>query len=266
MHDVSHIVRLKCSSTVRSRDCFAVGDDTVLIERQSLRAAVDSLSTLTFWIRARRALVRRTHSAAIVALAKCIAPSAAAEEPATPAVCDSATKSSDESEPAAASTATAAGTEVSGAQAPASQVVVEPNLEEPYPAEVAIDTTAAADTKPAPAPSPKKETRLLGIRLPAFIALSVGGLGAGGAVVTRIASNWPSTDLKGGCNGHCTDGAKTLQTTSTILSGIAVAAAGTGVVLALSNSGKAHKRLASLPVLGMSVSPSKAAASASWTF
>ena len=143
----------------------------------------------------------------------------------------------------------------------------EPRTPEPPAVEAHPQAHPQADIKPLPPPPVvKKEPRLLGIRLPAFIALSVGGLGAGGAVVTRIASNWPSTDLKGSCNGHCTDGAHTLQTTSTILTGIAVAAAGTGVVLALSNPGHARKRLASLPVLGMSVSPSKAAASASWTF
>lgn len=212
--------------------------------------------------------MRKTHSAAIFALAKCIAPAAAAEEPPTAPVCESTVKSSEEPAPAAASKTPASGTEVSGAEDSEAQGEVAPNLEPPSPPEpVASTAQRAAETKPAPLPAPsKKETRLLGIRLPAFIALSVGGLGAGGAVVTRIAGNWPSADLKGGCSGHCNDGAHALQTTSTILTGIAVAAAGTGVVLALSNPGQTRKRLASLPVLGMSVSPSKAAASASWTF
>jgi hypothetical protein len=210
-------------------------------------------------------LVRKTHSAALVVLAKCIAPAAAAEEPAAPAVCDSAAKPAESSAPAAAPADSAPRVDISGAFDSRAQVGVAPNSEQPAP-EPASAAVPQADVKPVPAPVVKKEPRLLGIRLPAFIALSVGGLGAGGAVVTRIASNWPSADLKGGCAGHCSDGAHTLQTTSTILTGIAVAAAGTGVVLALSNPGHARKNLASLPVLGMSVSPSKAAASASWTF
>jgi hypothetical protein len=143
-------------------------------------------------------------------------------------------------------------------------VVLAPKSADPEPAPP--DARSPAESKPLPPPIATSEPRLLGIRLPAFIALSVSGLGAGGAVVTRIAANWPSTDLKGSCTGHCTDGAHTLQTTSAILTGIAVAAAGTGVVLVLSDPGHAPKRFASLPVLGMSVSPRKAAASASWAF
>ncbi len=235
--------------------------------KAAVRAVSDErLSTISLWIRARRALLRKTHSAALVALAKCIAPPAAAEEPAKVAVYDSAAESGKTFDPVAASTETAPRVDVSGADDSGAQVAVVPNSEPRSAEPVAVEADPPADIKPPPPPVVKKEPRLLGIRLPAFIALSVGGLGAGGAVVTRIASNWPSTDLKGSCNGHCTDGAHTLQTTSTILTGIAVAAAGTGVVLALSNPGHAPKHLASLPVLGMSVSASKAAASASWTF
>src|SRR5439155_15671245 len=139
--------------------------------------------------------------------------------------------------------------------AAASSQGADTKLAGPKPAAPKLTDPKLTETKLAPAPVAKKEPRLLGIRIPAFIALSVGGLGAGGAVVTRIASNWPSTDLKGACNGHCTDGAHTLQATSTVLTGIAVAAVGTGVVLALSDPGHTRKHLASLPVLGMSVSP-----------
>lgn len=120
-------------------------------------------------------------------------------------------------------------------------------------------------TKDVPA-SEHKERRVLGVRIPAFVALSLGGLEAGGAVVTRLVANWPSADPKLSCVAHCSEGSRTLETTSTILAGMAVASVGTGLVLALSDPGKARKRLAMTPVLGMSVSSHKAAASALWRF
>ena len=107
---------------------------------------------------------------------------------------------------------------------------------------------------------------MLGVRVPAFVALSIGSLSAGGAVVTRLAGNWPSPDPKNNCVGHCSDGSHKLETTSSILAGIAVAGVGTGLVFALSDPGKARKRLAVAPVLGVSVSSNKAGASASWRF
>jgi hypothetical protein len=124
---------------------------------------------------------------------------------------------------------------------------------------------APVDEKPATAASQTKGPLFLGLRLPTFIALSVGSLGAGGAVVTRIAASGPPNPQIG-CNAHCSDGSHTLGTTSTILAGIAGAAVGTGLVLALSEHRQGPRQLALTPVLKMSVSPSKAAASASWSF
>jgi len=116
----------------------------------------------------------------------------------------------------------------------------------------------------ASAAGASNQPMVLGLRFPEFLAFGIGGLGAGGAVVTRLAASAPYTDPKLGCNGRCADGAHTLSATSTILAGLAVGAVGTGVVLALSGSTRETKPLA--PVLKMSVSPSRAAASASWTF
>ncbi len=141
---------------------------------------------------------------------------------------------------------------------------VEENLE-PAPTVQTFVFDAPTDAKDAPA-SERKVPRVLGVRVPAFVALSLGSLEAGGAVVTRLVANWPSAEPKNGCVAHCSDGSRTLETTSTILTGIAVASVGTGLVLALSDPGKARKRLAMAPVLGMSVGSHKAGASASWRF
>ena len=154
--------------------------------------------------------------------------------------------------------------EVSGADAPEAQVPVEENSE-PVPTARTFVFDAPPATKDVPA-SERKVPRVLGVRVPAFVALSLGGLEAGGAVVTRLVANWPSADPKLGCVAHCSEGSRTLETTSTILAGIAVASVGTGLVLALSDPGTARKRLAMAPVLGMSVGTHKAAASASWRF
>jgi hypothetical protein len=114
-----------------------------------------------------------------------------------------------------------------------------------------------------PAPASDKAAPL-GLRLPAFIAFGIGGLGAGGAVVTHLAATTPYVDPKLSCNGRCADGSHTLGLTSTILTGLAIGAIGTGVVLVLSEPSREKKPLA--PVLKMSLSPRKASASASWAF
>jgi hypothetical protein len=120
---------------------------------------------------------------------------------------------------------------------------------------------------PKSLPSPSKTRLFLGLRLPTFIAFSVGGLGAGGAVATRIAVGAPQSDSKPGCTSRCASGSEASETTSAILAGIAGAAVGTGFLLVLAEHDHARKRqLALAPVLRMSVSPSKAAASASWSF
>jgi hypothetical protein len=221
------------------------------------------LSYIAIRVRARRALARNIHAIAVFALAKCIAPCAAAEEPpprADPA--DSSVKSEPATEPAQAPASSSK--EVSGADAPEAQVPVQENSE-PTPSTQALVFDAPPATKSVPV-SERKVPHVLGVRVPAFIALSLGGLEAGGAVVTRLVANWPSAEPKSGCVAHCSEGSHTLETTSAILTGIAVASVGTGLVLALSDPGKARKRLAMAPVLGMSVSSHKAAASASWRF
>jgi hypothetical protein len=223
----------------------------------------DFLNITPLWIRARLALVRNIHAAITLALATCVALPAAAEEPSVAKPAANPAVSSNESAPAVETTPAPSDDDLSEADSSESQGVSDINFDAP-PVDVAV-STPSVEPKDAPPPSKSKTPRVLGVRVPAFIALSLGSLSAGGAVVTRIASNWPSADPKG-CNGRCPEGSHTVQTTSTILAGIAVAAVGTGVVLALSDPGKARKRFAMAPVLGVSVSSNKAGASAAWRF
>lgn len=209
--------------------------------------------------------MRNTHVAALLALAPCLSAHAAAEEPQpaaeAPESADSTPKPAPSSEAAQASSA---GNGVSEA-APSEPQGQPSKNSAPQPAKEAIPSLPPLEPKPALPPSQSKTPLFLGLRLPTFIALGVGSLGAGGAVVTRLAAT-PQPDPKLGCNNHCSDGSHTLGMTSTILAGIAGAAVGTGLVLALSEHGRHKTQLALAPVLKMSVSPSKAAASASWTF
>jgi hypothetical protein len=196
----------------------------------------------------------------VVVLVKTIAPSAAAEEPTSR--CDAcevqpeAPVPSDPTGVSAPSEPASAVDQVPGAPLAETQGATLPNLDSPLPGIVPLEAAP-------PRPIEPKEPLFLGVRLPTFIAFGLGSLGVGGAVVARLAAAAPYSDPKLGCVGRCADSSHTLGMTSTILAGIAVAAVGTGVVLAVSEPAREKKPLA--PVLKMSVSLSKAA-SASWTF
>jgi hypothetical protein len=235
--------------------------------QSSSRAASNAdLSTLPLWSRgcAPRAL-RKAHAIIAFALPLCAALPARAEEPDLRS--DAASAGSEA--PAEELESTPSDADISEALASPAQGGGASNPEPSLERRARLDPPPAEPMPPAPpvsAPvtSGSGSGRLLGLRLPTFIAFGIGGLGAGGAVVTHLAAVAPYTDPKLGCNGRCADGSHTLGMTSTILAGLAVGALGTGVVLALSEPAREKKPLA--PVLKMSVSPSKAAASASWAF
>jgi hypothetical protein len=107
----------------------------------------------------------------------------------------------------------------------------------------------------------------LGLRLPAFIAFGVGGLGTGGALATRLATS--SSLQSAECGSSCMDARisrnETLSTTSTVLAGVAAAGIGTGIVLLLlSPSRPERSNLA--PALRLRVSTQKAVAGVVWKF
>jgi hypothetical protein len=218
------------------------------------------------WIRGAQRVPRAARTIIAFVLPLSVAPAAAAEEPKS--ACNACAPSPDETLPAEPE-ATPSEQDVSEAPPAEAQGGAAPNFEPSLARETHPD---AASSHPVPRLPPVSAADAagaaqgppLGLRLPTFIAFGIGGLGAGGAVVTHLAATAPYTDPKLGCNGRCADGSHTLGMTSTILAGLAVGALGTGVVLALSEPSREKKPLA--PVLKMSVSPSRAAASASWAF
>lgn len=116
---------------------------------------------------------------------------------------------------------------------------------------------------PAATQSPKL---VLGLRLPTFIAFGVGGLSASAAVATHLFAGMSAQygDPNRGCIGHCGSSSSTLATTSTICASIAAAAVGTGVALMLFEPKREAPTFA--PALKVSLSGSKAAATAAWSF
>jgi hypothetical protein len=144
-------------------------------------------------------------------------------------------------------------------------VVAPPPAPEPAAARPAPASTTpspqgvlAAPSPPPSLPSPPK----LALRLPAFIALGVGGLSAGGAVVTGIMGSERPYDPKVDC-AQCTHH-PALATTTAVLTGVAAAGVSAGIVLFL--AGPRTERPSFTPTIGVSLSSSKASAKAVWTF
>ena len=109
-------------------------------------------------------------------------------------------------------------------------------------------------------------TLVLGLRLPTFIAFGVGGLGVSAALASHVYAGMSAQygDPKLSCGGHCASNTSALSATSTICAGIAAAAIGTGIGLVLIGYERERQPLA--PVLKMSFSGNKAAATALWNF
>lgn len=129
-------------------------------------------------------------------------------------------------------------------------------------------TTASAPIKTEPAPP---ATKPASNRLPAFISLGVGGVMAGGALITGLIANAKYQDAKDTCGHRCSDdqisGSRTLAITSTVLTGAAVLGVGLGVGLLFATdaeSDSAARR--SAPRVNVALGPQAAAASAAWSF
>jgi len=134
----------------------------------------------------------------------------------------------------------------------------------------AAHSATPAGPEPAPAPSTLPEpSSAHGSRLPAFIALGLGGLAAGGAVLSGILANADYNDAKDSCSPACSDSelasGRTLALTSTILTGVAVLGVGVGVTL-LFTSGPDPGQFGLAPRLRLATAPGAARAEASWSF
>jgi hypothetical protein len=106
------------------------------------------------------------------------------------------------------------------------------------------------------------------IRLPAFIAFGVGGLGASGALATGLMAGGRYNDPTN-CTNHCGDGhavsSRALATTSAVLAGVAAAGIGAGIVLLLTTPARPEKNPL-VPALRLKLTAEKAAAGAVWRF
>jgi hypothetical protein len=147
-----------------------------------------------------------------------------------------------------------------------------PNSASPHAtAPVSSSQTATSTSAPAPAAAPAlpEPSSAHGSRLPAFIALGLGGLAAGGALFTGMLANSDYNDAQGSCSPACSDRelapGRTLALTSTILTGVAVLGVGVGVTL-LFTSGPDPAQLGLAPRLRLATAPGAARAEASWSF
>ncbi len=105
----------------------------------------------------------------------------------------------------------------------------------PKAAPVAAPKPTPKPTPPRPMPPPQDE-----LNVPAWILLGLGGLSAGGAVVTGVLAQGEYNDAKASCGPRCpedeTSTGRTLALTSTVLTGVAVVGLGVGLTLLLSDS------------------------------
>jgi hypothetical protein len=105
--------------------------------------------------------------------------------------------------------------------------------------------------------------------LPAFIAIGLGGLAAGDAVLTGIVANADYNEAQGSCSPACSDRelapGRALALPSTILTGVAVLGVGVGITL-LFTSGPDPAQLGLAPRLRVAGAPGAARAEATWSF
>ena len=107
--------------------------------------------------------------------------------------------------------------------------------EEPTPAPVPAPPPPKSETAPTPTPAPPAADQPESNRVPAYVALGIGAIAAGGAVLTGVLAQGEHNDAKDNCSPRCTDdelsSGRTLALTSTILTGVAIVGAGVGAVL-----------------------------------
>jgi tetratricopeptide (TPR) repeat protein len=141
------------------------------------------------------------------------------------------------------------------------------------PAPAAAGTPAPAATPAPPAaltPVPAAPAAAQPNRMPAFIALGVGGLAGGASLVTGLMASSQYDDKKKACSPHCTDSdlssGRTLAVTSTVLTGVAIVGVGVGVTLLLTSGGSPEQARSLWPRLELHTGATAAKAQASWQF
>ena len=144
----------------------------------------------------------------------------------------------------------------------------------PAPAPAATPPPAAT-ASPAPAPSSSPPTPAAESsapnRIPAYIALSIGGLSAAGAVLTGILAQSEYSNAEDECKPNCNDEqlstGRTMAVTSTILTGVAVVGVGIGAALLFTGGSEpAPVPAAGVPRVFVGIGPRGGGAQASWSF
>jgi hypothetical protein len=140
--------------------------------------------------------------------------------------------------------------------------------EPPPPAEEQSAPPAAPAPPPAPAappPSPTEGPNLI----PAYAALSLGGLAGVAAILTGLGAQSEYDELESTCGGSCsseqTFTGSALALTSTILTGVAVVGVGVGVTL-WATAERPQEAAQGPPTLRVALGPSGGYAEAHWRF
>ena len=132
------------------------------------------------------------------------------------------------------------------------------------PAQAPAPAVASAPPLPAVASAPAAPSRT-----PVFVALGVGAIATGSAVLTGIFANSEYQSAKSDCSPRCSDGdlsaGRTLAVASTIFTGIAIVGVGLGVTLLLLEERSEEPGAASF-ALGVTPDFGGARASAAWRF
>jgi hypothetical protein len=133
-----------------------------------------------------------------------------------------------------------------------------------------------AKAQPAPMPvaaPPQSAEREPPNRIPAYVLLSVGGLAAGGAVITGVFAQSEYNDAEAtcaktqtGCSDDEVSRGRTMALTSTILTGVAIVGVGIGAALWLTADSGSEQPASGAPRVNLALRPGGAAASASWRF
>jgi hypothetical protein len=146
---------------------------------------------------------------------------------------------------------------------PAEQSKAQPVEPAPQPEQAAPAPASPAPTQPAAAREPSHTL--------AYVFFAGAGAFAAGAVVTGIMANGEHSDLKSNCSPFCNDEqtsrGRTLALVSTVLTGVAVAAAAGGVVLWVTADGASEAPVATgAPRVDLDVGETQVRASATWSF
>ncbi len=168
------------------------------------------------------------------------------------------------------------------------------NLEKRLPAQTDAGAPDAAATQPPPVPPPgvavTQATPPPATAVPppnddsgdsnvaALVVLAIGGVAAGGAVLTGVLASGEYDDARSSCSPGCTDSqlstGRSMALTSTVLTGVAIVGVAVGATMLLtggSGDGSADRAgrfrgVTAIPRVDLAIGPRAAGADATWSF